>query len=58
MAFIILIGNLGNALHNWKCAVGIFLDFQKAFDTVDHSILLDKLYYYGIRGIANQWFLR
>ena len=44
MALIILIENLVNAMDNGKCAVGIFLDFQKAFDTVDHCILLDKLY--------------
>ena len=56
MALVILIENLVNALDNGKCAEGIFLDFQKAFDTVDHSILLDKLHCYGIRRIANQWF--
>ena len=56
MALIILIENLLTALDNGKCAVGIFLDFQKAFDTVDHCILLDKLYCYGIRGIAHEWF--
>ena len=57
MALIILIENLVNALDSGKCAVGIFLDFQKAFDTVDHCILLDKLYCYGIRGIAYEWFV-
>ena len=56
MALIILMENLVTALDSGYCAIALFLDFQKAFDIVDHYILLDKLLSYGVRGIAHAWF--
>ena len=38
----------------FSCA--IFIDLRKAFDTVNHDILLQKLYFYGIRGLIGSWF--
>ena len=34
----------------------IFIDLKKAFDTVDHQILLNKMLNYGIDGLEHQWF--
>ena len=41
-----------NALDNGNFACGVFIDLQKAFDTVNHDILLSKLNHYDIRGVS------
>ena len=43
-------------LNNGKCSTGIFCDLSRAFDCVNHTILLSKLESYGIRGNVLMWF--
>ena len=56
MTLMVLMNNLISSLENGETVVGVFLDFSKAFDTVDHDILLAKLEQHGIRGNALVWF--
>ena len=55
-ALIDLTEDIRDALDANKFAVGVFIDLQKAFDTVDHDILVKKLEHYGVRGVSNNWF--
>ena len=48
--------NIYSALNDSLSVLSIFIDFAKAFDTVNHKILLDKMYHYGIRGPIHSWF--
>lgn len=56
MALIIIVDKILQALQKGDIVIGVFLDFSKAFDTVNHDILLKKLEKYGIRGTAHKWF--
>ena len=55
MALMDLVENIRESIDKKKYVMGIFIDLKKAFDTIDHTILLDKLYHYGIRVISNDW---
>ena len=44
------------ALDRDEYSCGLLLDFQKAFDTVNHKILIGKLNHYGVRGLHLDWF--
>ena len=56
VALLTFIDKVIEAIENGEYAIGVYLDFSKAFDTVDHQILLNKLDHYGIRGCALSWF--
>ena len=55
-ALLSTIENLKESLDRGSFGVGLFIDFKKAFDTVNHYILLNKLEFYGFRGVVNKWF--
>ena len=56
MALLELVDKLSKSIDDRKLTVGVFIDLAKAFDTVDHRILLSKMEHYGIRGVALNWF--
>ena len=46
---------LYNVLDRGSNVLSVSLDFNKAFDSVEHDILLHKMYHYGVRGIVHDW---
>ena len=54
-ALLSMVESIRQNLDNKLYTCGVFVDLEKAFDTVNHSILLKKMEYYGIRGISNSW---
>ena len=56
MALLDMQEKISESIDRNEFSLGIFFDLSKAFDTVNHQILLKKLEHYGIRGIVLQWF--
>ena len=56
LSLINLVNTLLTSIDEGKITLGIFIDFKKAFDTINHDILLNKMSHYGIRGIPLKWF--
>ena len=56
LALIEIVDNILYGMDHGKHVAGIYMDLSKAFDTVDHEILFQKLQHYGIRGLPLQWF--
>ena len=51
-----LIDNIYDSFNQNRYTLGVFIDLSKAFDTVDHNILIDKLNSYGIKNNSLKWF--
>lgn len=56
MAILNIIDKISDEIDNKNLSLGVFIDLSKAFDTINHKIMLNKLYHYGIRGITHDWF--
>ena len=55
-ALIDIVEKIKENLDKKTFSCGVFIDLEKAFDTVNHNILVKKLEFYGVRGLASQWF--
>ena len=51
-----LVGTIAKHKEQKETSIGVFVDLSKAFDTLNHSMLLSKIEKYGIRGLTLEWY--
>ena len=56
LAALEFIDKIIHSMDNGHIPVGIVIDVSKAFDTIEHNILLAKLEFYGVKGLSNELF--
>ena len=56
LALVDILEKIHMAMDSGNFVWGVYIDLKKAFDTVNHKILLEKLSHYRIRGVALHWF--
>ena len=56
MTVLEMIDKITHARYSNASSIGILIDLSKAFDTLNHNILFDKLEHFGVRDVALQWF--
>ena len=54
-ALINFVEKISSSLDAKKFSIGVFIDLNKTFDTVNHALLIDKLEFSGVRGPAKMW---
>ncbi len=57
LAILEVVDRISSALDNNQNVVAVFMDLAKAFDTINHDILIQKLSHYGIHGHVLNWFV-
>ena len=55
LALLELVEKITKSIDDGKDTIGIFMYIKKAFDTIDHNILLQKQHFLGVRGLASSW---
>ena len=57
LALMKITEEITTAIDNYEHTIGVFIDLKKAFDTIDHTILISKLNNYGVRGVVLDWLI-